>query len=517
LLFTEKDSIMPPAHRFLPAAAVALCLIACFSDAADARVTSISGSLGTGVNVRDRSYDQGQSGSSNDDQQKIFISPTITISSQGIYDLISFQYTPSLNHDFVDGKNSVDHALSFNAQRMLTSRWTMFLADNYIFSDDPEASSSFTSTYSESDSNSSNGTTGSISQDTSQPLTSPRNSSTSNDTIDSISQDTLSRDQFGSKYWTNSASIRTSYALFEKTSLSGGYTYSVLRNDSSGNNGNDAYDEYDKHAFFTSLNHGFNAFWRTSLGLNYTRGLYDQPPADSTLSTSSTPDLNQYGLNFGLDYVQSVRDYYPFQYIFSETQYDGDTRNNTQSQEWSIGWIHSFDPQTNFSIGGGPSYVKTEGLNGQWGYNAYLTLSKQYEHAACSLELSKRYEANNFSGTDESGLSDIYSASAKFTYQYTKDLGFDLLGSYSKESQIDPQGQYYNAVTGIASETTTGDNTYDKDVYEAGAGLHYSFGRWYTAGLKYSYYVSDGQLPSDQYDEHRIILSISASKELWRW
>jgi len=503
LLFTKKNSIMPPAHRLLPAAAVALCLNACFSDAADARVTVISGSLGTGVNVRDRSYDQGQSGNSNDNQQKIFISPTITMSSQGVYDLISFQYTPSLNYDFVDDKNSVDHALNFNAQRMLTSRWTMSLTDNYVFSDDPEASSS-TSMYSESESNPSNDTTDS-------------ESNSSNGTTDSISQDTLSRDQFGSKYWTNSASIRTSYALFEKTSLSGGYTYSVLRNDSSGNNGNDAYDEYDKHAFFTNLNHGFNAFWRTNLGLNYTRGLYDQPPTDSTLSTSSTPDLNQYGLNFGLDYVQSVRDYYPFQYIFSETQYDGDTRNNTQSQEWSIGWNHSFDPQTNFSIGGGPSYVKTEGLNGQWGYNAYFTLSKHYEHATCSLELSKRYETNNFSGTQDSGLTDTYNAQANLAYQSTKDLGFDVFGRYSKESQIDPQGQYYDAVTGIATETTTGDKTYDKDIYEAGVGVNYAFGRWYTASLKYSYYVSDGQLDSDQYDEHRIILSISASKELWRW
>jgi len=493
LSFTERDSTMPSVDRILPAAAFAVCLVACSFDAAHARITSISGSLGTGVDIRDRSYDQDRSGSSNEDQQKIFIRPAITISSQGVYDLFSLQYSPSLNYDFANNDNSTDQYLSLNAQRKLTSRWTVSFSDSYTLSDDPNASSNFTSADSES-----------------------TDTGNSDGTSDSMSQDTLSQDQFGKQYWTNSASIRTSYALFEKTNLSGGYTYSVLRNDTSGSRSAD-YDEYDKHAFFTNLSHGFNANWRTNLGLNYTRGLYDQPPADSTSTKSPTPDLNQYGLNFGLDYVQSVRDYYPFQYSLSETQYDGDTRNDTQSQEWSIGWSHSFDPQTSFSIGGGPSYAKTQGLDGQWGYNAYFTLRQQLEHAVCSLELSKRYEANNFSGTEESGLSDTYNAKASLAYQYTKDLGFDVFGRYSKESQIDPQGQYYDAVTGIGTESTTGDKTYDKDIYEAGLGINYAFGRWYTAGLKYSYYVSDGQLDSDQYDEHRIILTISASKELWRW
>ncbi|MDD2465153.1 MAG: hypothetical protein PHI97_14235 [Desulfobulbus sp.] len=489
-MFTERVLIMQPFHRLLPSTTLALCLVASLSNPAEARQTSVTGSIGTGMDIRDRSYDQTQSGNNNNDQQKIFISPTITLSSLGVYDSISLQYTPSFNYDFVDNNNSVDHSLSFNGKRLLTSRWSVSLTDNYTLSDDPDTSSSYTTT--DSESNSSNGSS------------------------DTTSQDTLSQDNFGSKYWTNAASIRSSYALFEKTSLSGGYTYSVLRNDGSQGSGNDAYNEYDKHAFFTNLSHGINAYWRTNLGLNYTRGLYDQPPAAST-TASSNPNLDQYGLNFGVDYIQSVQDFFPFQYNLSETQYDGDTRNDTQSQNWSIGWNHSFDPQTSFSIGGGPSYVKTEGLDGTWGYNAYLTLTKQFQHATCSLQLDKRYETNNFSGTDDSGLSDTYNARARVAYQYTKDLGIDFFGRYSKQSQIDPQGIYLSVVNGAVTETQTGDNTYDTNIYETGVGLRYAFGRWYTAGLKYSYYVSDGQLDGDQYDEHRILFSISATKELWRW
>jgi hypothetical protein len=161
--------------------------------------------------------------------------------------------------------------------------------------------------------------------------------------------------------------------------------------------------------------------------------------------------------------------------------------------------------------------VKTQGLDGTWGYNAYLTFMKQYEHLAYSLQLDKRYETQNFSGTDESGLTDAYNASANLAYQYTEALGLNLFGRYTRESQIDPQGDYRDAVTGVLVESTTGDITYDKDIYQAGLGLNYAFARWYTAGVKYVYYVSDGQLDSDQYTDHRVLFTLSASKELWRW
>ncbi len=461
---------------------------------ADARQTVVNGSVSSGFDIRERNYKQSQRNTSDDgDEQKINISPTIQISSTGIYDTFNFRYSPTANYDFVESDSSLDHSLSLSDQLRLSSRWTLTLSDDYTLSSDPESATATQNT--ESTSSGSSGTT----------------------------TDTLSRDQIGRTYWTNNASIRSSYALFEKTNLSGGYTYSVLRNDQGAttntSTGSD-YNEYDKHAFFTNLSHGFNAQWRSSLGLNYTRGLYDdQSSGTSTpsVSSSSTPDLDQYGLSAGIDYVQSAKDFFPFQYNLSQTQYDGDTRRDTQSQEWSIGWDHAFDQQTRFSVGGGPSYAKTQAMDPQWGYNAYLTLSKQYQHASWSLQVDKKYETNNFSGTEDSGLTDTYNASANLTYRYTEDLGLDVFGRYSKQSQIDPQGQYQNALTGYATETRTGDNTYDKDTYETGVGLRYSFARWYTAGVKYSYLISDGQLDTDQYDEHRFMVTISAAKDLWRW
>ena len=456
---------------------IALCCAGLLAPTAHARQTSIRGSLSTGMNVRDRSYDQDYTGSTSNDQQKVFLSPSITISSQGIYDLLSFEYAPSFNYDFEDEDTSIDHNLKMNAERMLSSRWSITLSDHFSYSDD--------TTWSYANQNESQ--------------------EEGEDESDITPSDSLSRDQVGRRYWTNRASIRSTYALGKNTSVNGGYTYSILRN-ASGSDGA-SYDEYDKHALSTDLAHTFDARWRSTLGLNYTRGLYDKQA-----TTSSSSDLHQYGLSGGLDYILSTRNSFPLKYNYSLSDYDAAARRDMTSHELSFGWAHSFDPQTKFSIGGGPSYAETEGLDGELGYNAYLTLSKEFQHTFCSLRLSKQFETNNFSGTDESGIEDTYNAHFRLTHQYTQYLNFSTFARYSKQSQIDPQGIYQPGGTA----TQTGDKSYDKNIYEAGLGLKYSFNKTYSAGLQYSYYVSDGQLSSDQYDEHRIIFSLTMAKEFLR-
>ena len=472
---------MQSGHTYLFLAALVLCTIPPFSTLAEARQTSVTGSIGTGFDVRDRSYNAPYSGSTND-EQTISIKPTITVSSKGEYDLLSLQYSPSLKHEFVDDENTVDHFLNLKAQRMLSSRWSVSLSDRYKYTDD--AGTSYATTE--------DGQTGG-----SEEVPDP--------------EDNLSRDQTGRKYWTNAASIQSSYALYEKTVLNGGYTFSVLRNDQ-GSRGSD-YDEYDKHAFSAGVGHEFNANWRSNVDTNVTRGLYKKEPGNTTANS----DLYQYGFTAGVDYVDSISDFFPLQYSLSTTDYDANSRKDTTAHEWSVGWHHAFDPQTKLSFGGGPSYAVTEGQDGQLGYNAYFTFSKKYQHTSYSLQLSKKFETNNFSGTDESGLEDTYNARVNLAHQYSKDLGFNMFARYSRQSQIDPQGIYLTTVNGVTTQTTTGDNTYDKDIYEAGAGLRYAFGRWYSLGLRYSYYVSDGQLGSDQYDEHRVVVSLDMTKELFRW
>lgn len=467
-----------------------------------ARETTVKGAVSSGYDFRDRSYEQSRTGAGSDDgdTRKLSIGPMITVSSRGVYDTLDVSYSPQVAYNFVTEDSNLDHQFTLNNVRSLASNWSLTLADSFVMTDDSGQSSS-----SPSPGTIAGGQIGQIGQGGIRPSTT----------------DTLSRDLNGRRFWTNTASLRTDYAFSQETSLGSGYSYNVLRNESGGgDSGTGNYQEYDKHSLFAQLSHAFDPHWQSNLDLNYTRGIYDNTQdAVGQTTGGTTPDLNEYGGEIGLKYVDSTQDGFPFTYSLSQTKYDENTRRDSTSHQWSIGWEHFFDAQTKFSVGGGPSYAESEGLDGTWGYNAYATYSKQYQHATYAVLLGKRYETQNFTGTDNSGLTDTYSAEARMTYRYTQYLDFDLFGRYNLESNIDPQGQYRTVAVGGGSgqETGTGDISYDTTTYELGAGVSYTFERWYTAGFRYVYFVSDGDLDSDRYTDHQVVLTLTASRDLWRW
>ena len=179
-----------------------------------ARQTIVTGSAGTGYDFRDRTYKEAQADTGNEgDAQRIYIEPAVTVVSQGVYDTLNVHYAPQLGYDFVDNESNVNHQLNVSDERYLSQHWSLTLSDDFRRSDDPETSNSLMST------------TAAGSEDTG-----------------GVTQDVLSNDRSGHRYWTNTAGLSTSYALFENTRLGGGYNYSVLRNET----GSDAYDEYDK-------------------------------------------------------------------------------------------------------------------------------------------------------------------------------------------------------------------------------------------------------------------------------
>ena len=469
-------------HHFSRRTVSLLILSGFFANPALARLTTVTGTADMVYDFSNRSYKQLSADPSGKvgDKQKVGVGPEISVVSQGINDAFSLLYAPLLNYDFVTDSSGVDHKLNLKGERNLSRYWTLTVTDDYIRSDDPSlTSTSSASSYSA-------GVNGQ------QPI---------------IPGNELSRDLSGQKYWTNTAAIRTAYSLAENSRIGGGYNYSVLRNDQ----GSTGYQDYDKHAFSTDFSYGFTQNWRSNMGLNYTRGLYDINSSSSLPGGSaSSPNLHEYGANFGVDYVDSVKDFFPLKYSFNDTQYDGNTRPDNETHQWSAGWDHSFDARSKLAMGGGPSYAKTHGQDGTWGYNAYLNYTKKYEHASYALLFDKGYQTQNFTGTDASGLTDTYNAKANFTYEYTQSLGLDLFGRYSWQSTLNPQGQYQTAVP-------AGSTSYDKNIYEAGTGFNYTFAQWYKAGVKYTYYVSDGKLASDQYTDHQILCTLTASKELWRW
>ncbi|MGI6656408.1 MAG: hypothetical protein ACOX5Z_06225 [Desulfobulbus sp.] len=453
-----------------------------------ARETTITGSAEMGYNTTERTYDsdeqaarQGDAG----DDQEIYISPKITITSKGVRDTLEAFYVFSPNYNFVESTTEVDHRLHIRNDRFLSQKWTLTLSEDFIYTDDPDKEERFS------------GIKPAEQFDPFVPSEQP--------VSDPLSDDLPTRH----RYWKNTVGFQTSYATGQHTMLSGGYGFEVLRNDQGGT----GYDEYDKHYFSANMSHSLNASWRTSLGLSYILGLYDDSAKQDTYGSK---DLKQYGGNLGIDYIRSVRDSFPLRYNYSETSYDDTRRKGTQTHGWSAGWDHAWSPRTRLAVGAGPSYSKTEGQEGDWGYNGYLTFVRKYQHASLSLQLEKKFEAENFTGTDESGVKDKKSARVQFSYQYSPRTSLELFSRYNKDSEIEPQGIYR-----IAAETLrptagkTGDSTYDKEEYEFGIGWRYEFIRDWAINTRYVYSIVDGDLQADQYTEHQVVFSLSTSKDFW--
>jgi hypothetical protein len=477
------------------------------------RETTVIGTATMGYDFRERSYDAEEivledgepvplrTEEDEGDVQDAFISPEVEVISRGLQDTLRFRYAPKLRYDFIGDSTELDHALNLSAERSLSRIWSVTLANDFLLSNDPRRTAAVF--------------------DAEGPPDEPTPEAP-------VIGDELSRDLSGRQYWTNTASARTTYTPAESSIFTGGYEFTVLRNDS----GDEGYDEYDRHTFFADFSHGFNRNWRSTLGLNYAHGLYDEDqevisvvtdpddPESPILSVApESGDLQEYGVRLGIDYIQSVRNFFPLVYTFDATQYE-DNRPNIQTHEWSAGWDHAFDPRTRLGIGGGPSYAKIQGLDGDWGYNGYINYSKRYERLSFSFLAEKLFETRNFTGTDDTGVYDTYNVRATMDYRFSEALSLDLFGRYAWRSNLEPRREEFLAAIieeGLEEVEATGDITYDTNIYEIGTGMSYTFARWYTAGLRYTWYVSDGDLPSDQYTDHMVLVTLSASTELWRW
>jgi len=58
---------------------------------------------------------------------------------------------------------------------------------------------------------------------------------------------------------------------------------------------------------------------------------------------------------------------------------------------------------------------------------------------------------------------------------------------------------------------------YHNDIYTVGAGLSYNFKQFYTAGISYTFIRQDSDRIGQDYDDHRLLLTLSWEKELFRW
>jgi hypothetical protein len=473
----------------------------------EARQAIVIGEMSIGYDHWERDYDDEPGiaplDSKAGDRRDWLVWPKVEVQYNGIHDTLMFRYAPVLRYDDIDSTTEVDHYLTLGAERLLSRKWRVALQNLYALSNDP-------SRYNEPFFR--------IGEQGEVPGETVADPGSGEQPSDGITQN-LGRQ----RYWTNNLHLETSYAYAEEGNIDFGYSFRVLRNDD--DKAGDSYDEYDRHEFFGGLSRRFTPSWRSELGLSYIKGVYDDggingsPVAGAPGFLFVSQDLEEYRADVLLEYSRDARNDYPFIYRYREVDYE-DFRQDIWVHELAAGWRHSFDSRTHFRMGAGPSYVDADNLDGEWGINGLVNFSRDYQHANFSSQLSKSFQPRSFTGTDDTGMTDIVEARADLTYRFSKNLSSVIFASYQYEDILNPQGVYFlSAVgeSGTAVEQDVGDVSYDRDIYSVGAALDYTFLRWFTATLRYVYYSSDGEILRDSYDDHRITLQLSAGKELWRF
>lgn len=460
----------------------------CTSGTSMARQTVVKGSLGVGYAYWERNYDQEENIGNEDigDRRDYFAIPEIELQSLGIHDSVSFRYAPVLRYDDLFYETEVDHYLSLDGKRDLSKNWNISLADDYVLSTDPAR---YTTPFAAAGA-----------PEEGAPVES------------SAAQDEITQNLGRARYWTNDLRTNTSYVYAKDSEIRLGYGYRVLRNDSGNDEIGVRYNEYDRHRFSGFGSYKFNPAWRTSLELQYVKGLYEENP------NVLLGDLEEYRTAFELDYDRNAKNIFPLRYRFSETDYD-EMRPDIQAHEVSAGWEHTFDQRTTLGLGGGPAYVDSDELDGSWGYNFYFNLLRTHQYGNISLIADKRYEPRNFTGAEDSGLVDIFDIILDATYRFTPKLSSSMFVGYRHEEIMNPQGEYYISALGDAdplSEQDVDDVTYKRESYSIGGQVEYAFLSWLSASIRYRYYNQDGNLVRDSFEDHQVTVMLSATKELWR-
>lgn len=461
---------------------LSLTALVCMAFAAPlpAAVTTMSGGVSTGYEYFDRSRDNSVTATSSNDEghSRFRISPFVTIVSATARQSVDFTYAPSFWYDVDESENDIDQKLTLDYMRALSRRWNFTISDNLSITDE---FNSFSPT---------------VDPDTGKIISVSPGAGTAGDIL---------RDERGRrKYTNNSVSLGTSYMYLEDSSAALDYTWTLLRNDQDFSGSN--YQDYDKHDFSVTLAHRLNSEWKATAVAGYIKGLYDSIGSGTTTIPADSDDVNQYRASLLLGHQLSFQHSLSGLYSYNQSDYESTLRRDSEIHDVTLGWGWNVSPKLNLNLGAGPTYTKQEGTSGDWNTNANFALDYRLEKGGIGFTASRGTTTQNFSGTDERGNSEYWRVQSNVRYNLYQYATVSAYLAYNNEDRDE-----------TTASGTTATETFNVETYSAGCALNYRFYEHYTAGLSYGYVQNTSENANDDYDDHRIALTLSYEKDFYQW
>ncbi|WP_028585884.1 porin family protein [Desulfogranum mediterraneum] len=533
------------------------------SSPALARQNTVIGEVSLGYDFQERQYDEGDVNEGEQeevvaeetattpeviviedrrgDRRRWFVSPRVRFGSQGLQDLFEFTYAPLLSYDDLYDENEVDHSLNLLFQKDFSRNWSIKTSNSFYYGEDPVLDKALR--------------TETIIPGQEAVEETPVVGSEPEEESDQELSETFGRRRF----WRNDLSLSTDYTYGQDSFAGLGYNFGLLRN-IDGNPG--GYSDYDRHEGSLRFGHRFSKQWQTEITARYVKGIYDEQqvvvvrPGEETGSDASaaegdgesaavaepTPererlddldeDLQEYHGVLRLNYDWQASDQFFGKYRYSSTDYEALLREDSTIHEFSLGWNHDFSRQLRMTLSGGPSLVSYSNSDraNETDVNGLASLTWETLHGALNLSAEGGLDYENFDGR-RSGLTQFWRSGASYSYQFTPALSTVLSAGYrnNRRNQSPSTGTVEIVDDGTLPEPGSAeaaeleekarqalDREYTEDIYDAGITLSYTFMRWYTLSSSYRYYNNRSGGAQD-YDEHRVLITLSASKDLFRW
>lgn len=392
---------------------------------------------------------------------KSTITPGLTFTHSEPTNTFTIKYAPSVVYSYRTDDTRIDQFVSGRYDISLSQKLLVHFQDTYVLSDDPYA----------------------------DPV-----SSTSNNQRDNGDMGIQISDRRGrNRYWTNNFTTGASYEYAQESFVKPGYQYYIL------NNKGAEFSDFTKHSPDISILHRLNHQWSTRLDYRFIKGDFD----DSGTSTGNNASLIQN------DLITNTSDLYLYykitpatkvfgHYGYSQTNFDG-LQNDYNVHSLAAGADHKFSPTLNLSGEGGVSLLQRDNSSDTEAAHLRIALNKTWERSSLSLSADSGLDEQYFSGTNDQGLSRYWAVRSAFTYTFIKDVTGTASLSYRDDTYLDR----------LPEEK---EQQLQGDVF-----LAYSFARWYQVAIRYSYINHSADLEMNQYDDHRILLQLSAAKDLLQW
>ena len=486
------------------------------------------------------------------DTRSLFVTPRIRVSSKGATDLVEFTYGPTFTWDEVDNSDNVGHDLSLNAEKNLSPRWLVRATDSFYYGEDTVADYQRRS--------------GDIVPTSEAPA--PEAEVTPEEPVGQELTEAYGRRE----YWRNDFGLQTDYTYAPDSVVGAGYNFGLLRNVNDEIGGQ---DDYDRHEGSGRLSYRFSNRWRAETQLSYVKGIYDeaqipvrQPAAepvttdttgdtttengntadettttaDNATATEDQPaettetialeelndDLEEYHGRFRLNYDWRASDLFFGEYSYSATNYESQLNEDAAIHRFTGGWEHDFTSRLRMTLSAGPTFITYDESDNDTGYNAAAGLVWNLNQSSFTATTAYDYDFENFDGR-RSGLSKIWRSQLGYSYNFTPNLQTRLTTGYERADREEPRDvQVLNAIETAAAEPAATDSMdiapaeeldrfqYTEETWDAGLSVSYTFQRRYTVSVSYRYADYQSEYDLD-YDEHRVLLSLSATSEIFRW